>query len=209
MPTLNDWAKAHRDVDTPYDDTKGICTINGFTAAFSKDKYRPYIDSPNAEDYGIRPASFYFDGSSDNEDIHPTIEGMTYNNQPIDVIYAADEVTDNGVYAEGKSPDPIFITLPVLGFELDQVWKDDASIEMKDGMCGGRSLKIVSKPVKLEGGYWKCKVERVKDDSLDLWFPYNDFQIHSGDHYVLVGIDVLLLGYAIFEIIALVVQLAK
>ena len=187
--SLYDWAKAHRDEDTPYDDTKGICTINGFTAAFSKDKYRPYIDSPNAEDYGIRPASFYFDGSGDNEDIHPTIEGMTYNNQPIDVIYAADEVTDNGVYAEGKSPDPIFITLPVLGFELDQVWKDDASIEMKDGMCGGRSLKIVSKPVKIDGGYWKCKVKRVKDESLDLWFPYNDFQIHSGDHYVLVGID--------------------
>lgn len=187
--SLYDWAKAHRDEDTPYDDTKGICTINGFTAAFSKDKYRPYIDSPNADDYGIRPASFYFDGSGDNEDIHPTIEGMTYNNQPIDVIYAADQVADNGVYAEGKSPDPIFITLPVLGFELDQVWKDDASIEMKDGMCGGRSLKIVSKPVKIDGGYWKCKVERVKDESLDLWFPYNDFQIHSGDHYVLVGID--------------------
>lgn len=187
--SLYDWAKAHRDENTPYDDTKGICTINGFTAAFSKDKYRPYIDSPNADDYGIRPASFYFDGSGDNEDIHPTIEGMTYNNQPIDVIYAADQVADNGVYAEGKSPDPIFITLPVLGFELDQVWKDDASIEMKDGMCGGRSLKIVSKPVKIDGGYWKCKVERVKDESLDLWFPYNDFQIHSGDHYVLVGID--------------------
>lgn len=187
--SLYDWAKAHRDENTPYDDTKGICTINGFTAAFSKDKYRPYIDSPNADDYGIRPASFYFDGSGDNEDIHPTIEGMTYNNQPIDVIYAADQVADNGVYAEGKSPDPIFITLPVLGFELDQVWKDDASIEMKDGMCGGRSLKIVSKPVKIDGGYWKCKVERVKDESLDLWFPYNDFQIHSDDHYVLVGID--------------------
>lgn len=152
----------------------------GFT--FSQDKYRPYIDSPNKTAYGVRPASIYFDGSNETEDIHPTIEGTG-----VDVIYSAEQITDNGVYDIGDVPN-FHITLPDLGFDLGEVWNENSSIDMKDGMCGARSFVMASRPVK-EGNRWVCEVKRSHDDSLDLWFPYNDFNIAGGDHYVLIGID--------------------
>ena len=152
----------------------------GFT--FSQDKYRPYIDSPNKTAYGTRPASIYFDGSNETEDIHPTIEGTG-----VDVIYSAEQITDNGIYDIGDVPN-FHITLPDLGFDLGEVWNENASIDMKDGMCGARSFVMASRPVK-DGNRWMCEVKRSHDDSLDLWFPYNDFNIAGGDHYVLIGID--------------------
>ena len=155
---------------------------------FSEDAHRPYIDSPNIGQYGVRPASIYFDGSNETDNIHPTIEGMKHNNAPVDEIYSAEQIEDNGVYAAGKSVDNINIILPELGFELDKVYQDGASIDIKNGMCGARSFKIASVPTKNSDGRWVCNVERVHDESLDLWFPYNDFQIKSGDKFVLTGI---------------------
>ena len=191
--SLHDWVQAHKDdADKEW---LAQAVEEGFT--FSEEETRPYIDSPNKNIYGIRPASIYFDGSNDTDDIHPTIEGMVYNEHPVDEIYAADKVEDNGKYPAGEEVKNINITLPVLGFELDKVWTDEASIDMKNGMCGARSFKIANKPKKDDIGRWVCNVSRVHDDSLDLWFPYCDFQIHGsseenvehGDKYILTGID--------------------
>lgn len=190
--SLHDWVEAHKNT-TGYEWL--LQAVNeGFT--FSTDRHRPYIDSPNIAEYGIRPASIFFDGSDEKANIHPTIEGMTYNGIAIDEIYAAEQVSDNGVYPAGEEVDNITLTLPVLGFELDKYWNEEASIEMKSGMCGARSFKIAEKPTKDSNGRWLCKVQRVHDESLDLWFPYCDFQIHGssesnsgGDKFVLVGIS--------------------
>lgn len=157
------------------------------TYAFSTDTDRPYIDSPNTELYGIRPGSIYFDGNNDNEDIHPTITGTGY-----DHIVSATQVDDQGVFNE-KDPDPITIVIPGMGgFKLDEAWNEnESSIDITDGMCGGRSFQIVDRP-KLVEGNWECKCKRAKDDSLHLWFPYCDFQINANnreDHFVLTGID--------------------
>lgn len=183
--SLYDWVKEHGGTDC--DDERGIATINGFTGYFSKDKHRPWLQSLKAEDYGIRPGNIYFDGSNDTENIHPTLEGMKYTGHDVDVIAAAEQITDNGVYGEGNVPN-FTITLPILGFDLAEVFEEGATIDMKDGMCGSRSFKMANRPVKNSNGQWECKVERVRDDSLDLWFPYKDFQIKTGDHYVLTGI---------------------
>lgn len=191
--SLNAWVQAHKnDADKTW---LAQAITDGFT--FSTEIYRPYIDSPNKIQYGVRPGSVYFDGSDETENIHPTIEGMTYNDAPIDEIYAADQVEDNGVYPAGEEVKPIKITLPNLGFSLDKYYEDGASIDMKNGMCGARSFKLTGKPKKNNDNRWVCEVERVHDDSLDLWFPYSDFQIHGssevgrdhGDKYVLTGID--------------------
>ena len=188
--SLYDWVKAHRDAGTEYDDTTGLATYHGITAYFSKEPHRPYIDSLNKAQYGVRPASIYFDGSNETEDIHPTIEGMTYNNVHIDAVYAADQIEDNGVYDDSSVEVPNFhITLPDLGFNLAEVYEENASIDMKDGMCGGRSFKLAAKPTQDSNGRWVCEVQREKDDNLNLFFPYCDFQISSGDHYVLTGIQ--------------------
>ena len=186
--SLYDWVKAHRDSGTGYDDATGLATYNGITAYFSKDAQRPYIDSLNKNQYGIRPASIYFDGSSDTIDIHPTIEGMEYDGHRVDLIYAAEQIQDNGVYDEGEVPN-FTITLPVLGFNLADVYEEGASIDLKDGMCGGRSFKMAAKPTQDAGGRWVCVCERSRDENLNLYFPYNDFQIAANDHYVLTGIQ--------------------
>ena len=191
--SLNAWVQAHKnDADKTW---LAQAIADGFT--FSTDKYRPFIDSPNKTQYGVRPASIYFDGSNETDDIHPTIEGVEYDNAPIDEIYSAEQVSDNGVYPAGEEVKNINIVLPDLGFDLAKVWDEGASIDMKNGMCGARSFKIANKPTKDNNtNRWNCNVERVHDDSLDLWFPYCDFQIHGsseqgvehGDKYVLTGI---------------------
>ena len=188
--SLYDWVKAHRDADTDYNDATGLATYHGITAYFSKEPHRPYIDSLNKALYGARPASIYFDGNNDTVDIHPTIEGMTYNNIRIDAIYSADQIEDSGVYDDSSVEVSNFhITLPDLGFDLAEVYEENASIDMKDGMCGGRSFKLASKPTQDSNGRWVCEVQREKDENLNLFFPYCDFQITSGDHYVLTGIQ--------------------
>lgn len=53
-------------------------------------------------------------------------------------------------------------------------------------MCGGRTFKVASS-TKIDGR-WRLTIERVKDDALELWFPYKDYPIKKGDHFVLTGI---------------------
>ena len=191
--SLHDWVQAHKD---DQDKTWLKDAVDaGFT--FSTDAHRPFIDSPNISAYGIRPASIYFDGSGETENIHPSIEGMTYGNAPIDEVYASEKITDNGVYPAGETVPNFKITLPNLGFDLRKYYEEGASIDMKSGMCGARSFKMAGKPTQDSNNRWECEVERVHDEALDLWFPYDDFQIHGssetgvdhGDKYVLIGID--------------------
>lgn len=190
--SLHDWVEAHKN-QNGYE-WLAQAVEDGFT--FSNDKYRPYIDSPNIDRYGVRPASIMFDGTDETDDIHPTIEGMKIGNDPVDEIYAVDQVEDNGVYPAGEDVKNINIILPALGFDLSKVFEDGATIDMKNGMCGARSFKIEETPTKDSNNHWICNVSRVHDESLDLWFPYEDFQIHgsseagrtSGDKYVLTGI---------------------
>lgn len=53
-------------------------------------------------------------------------------------------------------------------------------------MCGGRTFKVASS-TKIDGR-WRLTIGRVKDDALELWFPYKDYPIKNGDHFVLTGI---------------------
>lgn len=184
--SLYDWVKENGGTDC--EDATGKATINGFTGYFSKEKHRPWIQSLKADEYGIRPSNIYFDGSNDTDNIHPTLEGMKYLGNDVDKVVSAEQITDNGVYGEGNVPN-FTIILPNLGFDLAEHYEEGATIDMKDGMCGSRSFKMANRPTKNNSGQWECKVERVKDDSLDLWFPYKDFQIKTGDHYVLTGIN--------------------
>ncbi len=182
--SLADWVDEHKNLEG----FEWLLTAVNEGFKFSTEVYRPYIDSPNISEYGIRPSSIYFDGSNETENIHPTIEGMEYQQAPIDEIYSAESISDNGVYKAGESVNHFTITLPELGFKLNEVYEDGASIDMKNGMCGARSFKITNVPSKDKDGRWVCEVERVHDDSLDMWFPYCDFQIKNGDKYVLTGI---------------------
>lgn len=177
--TLDAWVRANRPE----------LIMQGYT--FSTNPARPYIDSPNINKYGVRPSSIYFDGSDETDDIHPTIEDMTWLGHVCDVIVDAEQISDNGVLNDDatESDKRVTITIPYAGFDLDKEWKDGATINMKNGMCGARDFKILKKPTKDDNGNWICVCERAYDSVLKLYFPYNDFQIQTGDKFVLTGID--------------------
>lgn len=161
---------------------------------FSENKYRPYVDSTNVSEIGVRPNSVYFDTENLQEglvEIFPTIEEMEVGGVRIDEIQSADKIEDNGVFKDGASIPNFHIYLKSsIDFDINDLIGNSTetpTISMKDGMCGGRTFQINSAK-KLGNGSWELNCQRVKDESLNLYFPYNDYLIKEGDHFVLLGI---------------------
>lgn len=176
------------------EETKKRINPTGRDIIFSEDQYRPYIESPNKETIGVRPASVFFDNDNEKEglkDIHPTIEEMEVGGVRIDEIDTGSEetVTDDGVFKDGQTVPNFDIYLKsAINFDIKSLMNDDFQINMKDGMCGGRSFNVAA-ATKCDDGRWKLRLERVKDNDLELYFPYKDFPIKAGDHFVLTGIE--------------------
>lgn len=157
---------------------------------FSTDPYRPYIDSLNIEEIGLRSASQFFD--TDNKtngviEIYPTIEEMEIGGVRVDEIDEGVAPDDDGRFGDNETVKNVDIYLnKAIDFDINDLKDDDFSISMKDGMCGGRTFKVASS-TKVDGR-WRLTIERSKDDALELWFPYKDYPIKNGDHFVLTGI---------------------
>ena len=192
---------------------------------FSNDRHDPYLVSQNVESLGYRDGDISCTESNDDnglEAVYPSIEKITVSDAGIgngttrlDVIDSADTIDDNGVYdKEGVSVPSFHVTLPKLGFDLRQAAKDANSngefkLSMKDGFCGGREFTAKVESVDASTGKITLRVQRSYDDSLSLWFPYsyaksvqtvgsgmtNAYQILSGDHFVLTGINVSDVNY--------------
>lgn len=175
--------------DTMTDEERRYVNPTGKKHKFSEDKYRPYIDSINIEQIGLRSGSQFFDTDDKKNgiiDIYPTIEEMEIGGVRVDEIYTGTDVGDDGRY-DTEAPKNIDIYLdPAIDFDINDLREDDFSINMKDGMCGGRTFKVAS--CTKENGSWRLTIERVKDDAMNLYFPYKDYQINKGDHFVLAGI---------------------
>ena len=161
---------------------------------FSENKYRPYVDSTNVSTIGVRPNSVYFDTKDIQkgiEEIYPTIEKMEIGGVRIDEVLSAKQIDDNGVFKDGATiPNFSIFLKKEIDFDINDLLKNSTEqpyICMKNGMCGGRQFKIASAR-KLKDGSWELTCERVLDDSLNLYFPYNDYQIKPNDHFVLIGI---------------------
>ena len=157
---------------------------------FSTDPYRPYIDSVNIEQIGLRSASQFFDTDDKTNgviEIYPTIEEMEIGGVRVDEIDEGVAPDDDGRYDGDPGPNNVDIYISkAVDFDIKDLADDDFSISMKDGMCGGRTFKVASS-AKIDGR-WRLTIERVKDDALELWFPYKDYPIKNGDHFVLTGI---------------------
>lgn len=191
---------------------------------FSKNQYDPYIVSPNAETIGIKEGDISCTEENDDnglKKVYPTIEEMTDQDAGtgstgtrLDAVVSADKIEDNGVWPQNKTTEvPGFnIYIPNLGFELDEAAEDaggsEAKIAMKNGFCGGRTFDIAN-ITKQDDGTWKLNCKRTADSDLDLWFPYsyaasvsdvdesmtNAYQIVTGDHFVLTGIEISDVNY--------------
>lgn len=182
--SLNDYYNSLSKADKEYVNPTGKEHI------FSTDPHRPYIDSKNIEQIGLRSASQYFDSDDKANgivEIYPTIEEMVVGGVRVDEIDEGVAPDDNGRFEDGQTVNNVDIYLnPSIDFDINDLKDSDFSIAMKDGMCGGRTFKVASS-VK-ENGRWRLTIQRVKDDALELWFPYKDYPIRKGDHFVLTGI---------------------
>lgn len=167
--------------------------------SFPDETIDPYIDSENIEALGIREATVFFDGSGEQEEIYPSMTGMTAEDLQaagveckatgaLDEVVDAEFVNDDGFYKEGSTTEPFTITLKDIGFDInDHFSTDNPSITMNSGMCGGREFEIVS--CRREGVNYILTCNRHYDQSLDLYFPYKDFPIRGGDKFVLLNIE--------------------
>ena len=157
---------------------------------FSTDPHRPYIDSINIDQIGLRSASQFFDTDDKKNgviEIYPTIEEMEIGGVRVDEIDEGVAPDDDGRFGDNETVNNVDIYLnKAIDFDINDLKDDDFSISMKDGMCGGRTFKVASS-TKIDGR-WRLTIERIKDDALELWFPYKDYPIRKGDHFVLTGI---------------------
>lgn len=157
---------------------------------FSTDPHRPYIDSINIDQIGLRSASQFFDTDDKTNgviEIYPTIEEMEIGGVRVDEIDEGVSPDDDGRFNDNENVKNVDIYLSkAVDFDINDLKDDDFSISMKDGMCGGRTFKVAS-ATKVDGR-WRLTIERIKDDALELWFPYKDYPIRKGDHFVLTGI---------------------
>jgi len=173
----------------------GRATWHGYTAYFSKDKQDPWIKSLNADSIGEREGTANFD--TDEDEIYPTIEGTGF-----DEVSWAEQIDDNG-YLGGEDKTFELMPMSVNGSDGGIEWNygEGVSISMKDGYCVGREFNVKSADVN-DNGDWVLTLERQKDDSVGVYFPYrygntNLYQIcgrgnhqgqAEGDHFVVLGI---------------------
>lgn len=176
--------------DSLTDEEKKYVNPTGKQHRFSTDPHRPYIDSINIDQIGLRSASQFFDTDDKTNgvvEIYPTIEEMVIGGVRVDEIDKGVAPDDDGRYDGDPGPNNVDIYLSkAVDFDIKDLADDDFSISMKDGMCGGRTFKVASS-TKVDGR-WRLTIERIKDDALELWFPYKDYPIKKGDHFVLTGI---------------------
>lgn len=181
---------------------------------FPEETLDPYIDSKNIGSLGIREHSVFFDGTEQGlEEIYPSLEGMTAeelkeagltcnSTGELDVIVSADTVIDDGVgtlngdQSELDEKDAYFkVRVKDLGFDINDNLiegnSDVPTISFKSGKLGGRDFEIVSCNALKSGdsvtGY-ELELKRVFDDAVKLWFPYKDYNVGTGDKFVLLSI---------------------
>jgi hypothetical protein len=180
--SLQDWWNSHTDKHASLNPT-------GAELRFSTRTDRPWVESATADIIGVRPGSVFFDTEDikeKKEEIFPTIKEMEVDGVRIDEIAVGTNVEDNGVFKDGQDVPSCKVELnEKVNFDINVLKQSDFSITMTDGMCAGRKFKV-SGSVK-ENGRWVLTLQRVED--IGLYFPYKDFQISKGDHFVLSGIE--------------------
>ena len=179
-----------------------MAVMNLMLPGFPEKTLDPYIDSKNIEELGIREGTVFFDGSDDEHpEIYPSMEGMTAEDLKeagvpvqaegnLDEVVSAEQISDNGQPDEdveiGKGT--FTITVKDIGFDInDYLTASTATISMKSGTCGGREFEIVE--CKKSGNNYVLTCNRAQDGSLNLYFPYKDYNIQPGDKFVLLNIE--------------------
>ena len=182
------------------------------------DGHDVYLLSDNVTDYGIIDAEIHFDGSGDNEEIYPTLEGMTaedagvttvtyQNDGNLDEIVSCVNPQDNGVVADGNydADHPVDtdgvevvktfeVIVPYLGFD----WHDKltseatATIIMKSGKCSAREFEVLRYDLVSESDVTqgvRLTLNRAQDEVTSYVYPNSTWTVDGGDKYVITGIE--------------------
>lgn len=113
------------------------------------------------------------------------------------------KIEDNGLpndeAKEGEDKDKdlsFYIEIKDIGFDIqDYLSEEDAKIRMTTGMCAGYEFEIVdsnANPKRMQhDGYhtWRLWLKRTFDETLGIYFPYNDAPIKPEDKFILLNID--------------------
>ena len=179
-----------------------MAVMNLMLPGFPETTLDPYLDSDNIGEIEVREGTVFFDGSDEEHpEIYPSMEGMTAEDLKeagipvqaegnLDEVVSAEQISDNGQPDdENKIEKGTFtITLKDIGFDInDYLTASTATISMKSGACGGREFEIVE--CKNSGNNYVLTCNRTQDSSLNLYFPYKDYNIQPGDKFVLLNID--------------------
>lgn len=161
----------------------------GAELRFSEQKYRPWIESGEANQIGVKPGSVYFDTEDTKnkiDEIYPTIEEATVGGARVDTICKGTAVEDNGVFKDGQDVPGCTVELQAeVDFDINDLKEDGFSVVMRTGMCAGRTFKVGGSVKK--DGHWVLTLQRVEDGGI--YYPYKDFQINEGDEFSLTGIE--------------------
>ena len=140
-------------------------------------------------------------------DVGITVSLPSGDNGIINECLGAINPTDNGLIPEegsGEIDAQFTIYLKDLGFDLSEknsdgqykyATTDTMQISMKSGSCVGRTFDIVENGITKDTslGYTRFVVvcNRFTDDSINggTAFPNNQYQIQSGDKFVILGIE--------------------
>ena len=113
------------------------------------------------------------------------------------------KIEDNGLPndesedKEDKDKDlSFYIEIKDIGFDIkDYLSEENAVLRTTTGMCAGYEFELVNSnanPKKIQhDGYftWRIWLKRTFDDTLGIYFPYNDAPIKPEDKFILLGID--------------------
>lgn len=178
------------------------------------DARKAYLQADDAiiEKYGLIPRVVYFDGS-DNEEIYPSIVGLTESKvreymiaagegnskylppateNRIDKVRSAEFANDKGSEEEMKANPTFKLGTYSFGFNVVEQGKKTsegrAVISMKSGKCAGRDFVIKTIGVDVADFDPILIVERTWDESLGMGFPNSIYTINEGDEFVLLDI---------------------
>ena len=177
-----------------------LAVQNLMLPSFPTETLDPYIDSKNISALGVREGTVFFDGSGEQEEIYPSMEGMTAEELKaagisvnatgaLDEVVSTEAIEDDGIIPdEGELKGTFKMSIKDIGFDINEhLSTEGATISMKNGMCGGREFEIVECKKTDEGYELTCN--RSEDTGLGLVFPYKDYPIKAGDKFVLLNIE--------------------
>lgn len=151
--------------------------------------------------YGVREGTVHFDGTGDNEEIYPSIEGITADqlaglgvtvtlntgdNGKLDEVYSATNPTDNGIIpTDGTKLDStFFVELKDLGFDLSEKLSDgsyeyastdgEITLSLTSGNCAARDFVVADNGITKvnTGGIITYKLELKRDEDTDIGMAF-------------------------------------